>query len=242
VQQNQQVTDIARRFYQWMDERVELTQFLRGFLLRPIPRGVGWRYTLGFASLFVLMNQAATGAILALYYSPTPDHAYDSILYIMNEVTFGSIIRGLHHWGSSAMVALVFIHGALVFWMGAYKYPRELTWIVGVFLLLTVLGLSFTGYLLPWDEKAYWATTVGVNMAGTVPYIGDFVLRVLRGGSELGAMTLTRFYALHTMLLPAVLITLTAVHLFLVVKLGVSVPPELWEKSGSPSQRGPARQ
>jgi menaquinol-cytochrome c reductase cytochrome b subunit len=127
------------------------------------------------------------------------------------------------------MVVLVVLHGIVVFLTAAYKYPRELTWILGVFMLLVVLAFSFTGYLLPWDEKAYWATTVGTNMAGTVPYMGDWVLSTLKGGSELGAMTLIRFYALHTMILPAVLMSLLGAHLFLVIKQGVSVPPKLWD-------------
>ncbi len=213
----------------WVNERIDIVTLKERLITRPIPKGVGLWYTLGFASVFVFMSQAITGAMLALYYSPTPDHAYDSVNYIMNEVTFGTVIRGMHHWGSSAMVVLALAHAAVVFAMAAYKYPRELTWLVGMLMFLVVLGFSFTGYLLPWDEKAYWATTVGTNMAGTVPYVGDYIVRALRGGSTLGAMTLSRFYVAHTMILPAVLIMLTAAHLFLVVRQGVSVPPKLWE-------------
>ncbi|MEK7847641.1 MAG: cytochrome b N-terminal domain-containing protein [Chloroflexota bacterium] len=221
---------VLNQAYQWVDERVGLTELLMALFKRLIPKGVGLWYTIGFASVLVLINQFVTGALLAMYYAPTPDHAYDSILYISNEVTLGSVIRGLHHWGASAMVVLAVLHGIVVFATAAYKYPRELTWIIGVFMLLVVLAFSFTGYLLPWDEKAYWATTVGTNMAGTAPYFGDSVLRALKGGSELGAMTLLRFYSLHTMLLPAILLLLAGAHLFLVVRQGVSVPPGLWEE------------
>ena len=220
---------MVKEAYRWVDERSGFHGLVTGFFLRHIPFGVGWRYTVGFATLFVLINQFVTGVLLSLYYSPTPDHAYASVQFIMTEVMLGSVIRGLHHWGSSAMVVLVVTHGLIVFALGAYKYPRELTWIIGILLLLTVLGFSFTGYLLPWDEKAYWATTVGTNMAGTVPYVGEFVLKAVRGGTELGAMTLGRFYAIHTMILPAALILLIGVHLALVIKLGVSVPPGLWD-------------
>lgn len=240
---NNRKDGVLDQAYQWVDERVGLTELLVALFKRLIPKGVGLWYTVGFASALVFINQLVTGALLALYYAPTPDHAYDSILYISNEVILGSVVRGLHHWGASAMVVLVVVHGIVVFATAAYKYPRELTWIIGVFMLLVVLAFSFTGYLLPWDEKAYWATTVGTNMAGTAPYFGDLVLRALKGGSELGAMTLTRFYALHTMLLPAALLTLLGIHLFLVVKQGVSVPPGLWEEekvAAPPGEKGAA--
>ncbi|MEE8473218.1 MAG: cytochrome b N-terminal domain-containing protein [Dehalococcoidia bacterium] len=217
------------RGYRWVDERVGSTDILIALFKRPIPPGVGLWYTIGFAAVFVFVNQAVTGALLAMYYAPTPDHAYDSILYINNEVALGSVVRGLHHWGSSALLVLVVLHAIVVFVIAAYKYPREITWVLGVLLLLVVLGFSFTGYLLTWDEKAYWATAVGTNMAGTIPYVGDWMLNVMRGGSELGAMTLTRFYTLHVMVLPAALIALLAAHLFLVIRQGVSVPPGRWE-------------
>ncbi len=170
-----------------------------------------------------------TGTVLALFYVPSPDHAYESVQYIQGTLPFGSVLRGLHHWGSSAMVVLVGLHLAVVFVLGAYKRPRELTWIAGVVLLLVVMGLGFTGYLLPWDQKAYWATTVGTNMAGTVPMVGDSLLRIIRGGAEVGAVTLTRFYGLHMLVLPGLLMLVVLVHLYLVVYLGVSVPPWLWE-------------
>ncbi len=212
--------------YSWIDERAGLTRTLAPLLFRKIPKGVGWWYTFGSAALFVFVLQAVTGILLATYYSPSPDHAYDSVSYMNNQAAMGSFIRGLHHWGASAMVVLVVLHMLRIVIMAAYKYPRELTWFVGVVLFVLVMAFGFTGYLLPWDEKAYWATTVGTNMAGTVPLIGGWILMLLRGGAQLGAVTLTRFYALHVLVLPVITVAFIAVHLFLVVRLGISAPPE----------------
>ncbi|MHB0868611.1 MAG: cytochrome b [Chloroflexota bacterium] len=228
------------RIYSWIDERAELTRAFSPLLFRKIPRGVGWWYTFGSATLFVFLLQVVTGLFLAMYYSPSPDHAYDSVGYITDEVVMGSFVRGLHHWGASAMVVLVILHMLRVVVMAAYKYPRELTWFAGVFLLLLTMAFGFTGYLLPWDEKAYWATTVGTNMAGTVPLVGGWLIKLLRGGAELGAVTLTRFYALHVLLLPALTGVFVAAHLYLVVKQGISAPPEM-ESSDPVYRRGRER-
>jgi quinol-cytochrome oxidoreductase complex cytochrome b subunit len=225
------------RVIDWLDERTEIRGIWAALMERNIPIGVNWWFTLGSATLFIFILQAVTGMFLAMYYSPSPDHAYDSIQFIMNEVMFGRVVRGLHHWGASAMVILITLHMLRVFIMGAYKYPREMTWVVGVILLLLTLGFGFTGYLLPWDEKAYWATTVGTNMAGTVPVIGGFLLKVLRGGSELGAVTLTRFYAIHMLVLPALTLVFVGIHLFLVIKQGISAPPGIQEAE---EEAGPA--
>jgi ubiquinol-cytochrome c reductase cytochrome b subunit len=219
------------RSYGWLQDRLNINAIWEALFIRKIPFGVNLLYTLGFVSLALFIVQAITGTILALYYSPSPDHAYDSVEYIMTQVSFGPVIRGIHHWGASAMVVAVVLHMLVTFGMGAYKYPREVTWWLGVGLLGITFAFGFTGYLLPWDEKAYWATTVGTNMAGTVPFIGDFLERVLRGGAQLGALTLTRFYATHMLLLPMLLVSLVAVHLFLVVWQGVSVPPGLWDRA-----------
>ncbi len=220
--------------YDWVDRRTGLTSIWNFLFARRIPLGVGYLYTLGFASMFVFALQAATGIFLAMYYSPSPDHAYNSIQFIMYQVPFGAVVRGIHHWGASAMVVLVVLHMATVFILGAYKYPRELTWMVGVGLLVLTLGFGFTGYLLPWDQKAYWATVVGTNMPGTIPVVGEYVMRIVRGSAELGVLTLTRFFAVHTMLLPAALAGLLLIHLYLVIYHGVSVPPGLWERVPSP--------
>jgi quinol-cytochrome oxidoreductase complex cytochrome b subunit len=143
----------------------------------------------------------------------------------MNGVTFGWLIRGIHHWGASLMVLIVFIHMLRVFVTASFKYPRELTWLVGIGLFLTTLGMGFTGYLLPWHQMAYWATTVGTQIAGTVPFLGEFILKTLRGGPDLSALTLQRFFAAHIWMLPAALAGLIGVHLFLIIKHGESSYP-----------------
>ena len=214
----------------WLDERLGLGPVVRAVFLRHIPVGVNWWYSLGSAALFVFILQVVTGTLLAMNYVPAPDQAYDSIRFIMAEVTSGWFIRGLHHWGATAMVALVLLHLVSVFVMGAHRYPREVIWLFGVGLMLITVGFGFTGYLLPWDQKAYWATTVGTNMIGTVPVLGSALLQLVRGGTEVGAVTLTRFYAMHVLLFPLILTGLAAVHLVLVIYHGVSVTPGLWHK------------
>lgn len=220
---------MASRLSNWLDVRTGWRDVWNGIFLRKVPK-VNWAYTLGSASLFVVVNQMVTGILLTLYYVPTPDHAYDSIQFITTQVAAGWLIRGLHHWGASAMVVLVFLHMLRVIYFGSYKFPREVTWFSGVILFLTVIGFGFTGYLLPWDEKAYWATTVGTQIAGVAPLIGDLALKILRGGQELTAMTLARFYGIHIWVLPAILLSLVGLHLFLVIKHGISTAPKRGEK------------
>jgi len=208
----------------WLDERLGLTTIYTTVLDRKVPK-VNWWFTLGSASLFIFFMQMITGIFLTVYYVPSPNYAYDSIQYIMNDVAYGWLIRGIHHWGASFMVVSVFLHLLRVFFFASYKYPRELTWVTGVFLFLCTLGMGFTGYLLPWNQKAYWATTVGTQIVGTVPFIGDFLLKVLRGGSELSAVTLARFFSVHIWWIPALLTGLITIHLYLVIRLGISNLP-----------------
>ncbi|MCY3552807.1 MAG: cytochrome bc complex cytochrome b subunit [Candidatus Poribacteria bacterium] len=210
---------------EFLKERLPLTEFSE-HLRKPLPKHINLLFSLGSLAMFLLLLQAATGAFLALYYSPSPEHAHNAVTYISEEVPFGAFVRGLHHWGASAMVIIVFLHLLRVVLYGSYKAPRELTWIFGVLLLLVVLGFGFTGYLLPWDEKAYWATVVGVEIASTAPVLGDFVAKVLRGGAEIGAVTLSRFYALHTIWLPWLAFGLVGVHLFFVRYYGSSGIPQ----------------
>lgn len=151
---------MGRRLLRWIKERAGLKALWDAFLERKVPEKVGWWHTLGSATLFLLALQTLTGVALSLYYVPTPDHAYESLQYIMRSVPLGSFIRGLHRWGASLIVVVAVLHLFRVFFMGAYKYPRELTWMIGVFLLALIFGLGFTGYLLPWDNRAYWATEV----------------------------------------------------------------------------------
>ncbi|MFO7585635.1 MAG: cytochrome b N-terminal domain-containing protein [Anaerolineales bacterium] len=214
-----------QKTYNWLDERIGFDDFYNNLLNRPEPRGNWWN-TLGSASLFLFIMQALTGIFLTVYYNPSPDYAYASILYIMNEVQFGWLIRGIHHWGASLMVLVVFIHMLRTFVTASYKYPRELTWLIGIGLLLLTVGMGFTGYLLPWHQMAYWATTVGTAIAGSVPFVGDLILQALRGGPELSALTLQRFYAAHIWILPLLLAALIGVHLFLIIKHGESHWPD----------------
>ena len=211
-------------FGNWLDERLGWKGVWEAIFLRKIPH-VNWLYTLGSATLFVIINQAVTGILLTLYYVPTPDHAYDSVVYITTQLPMGWFIRGLHHWGASAMVVLVVLHMLRVFFYGAYKYPREVTWITGVLLFLITIGFGFTGYLLPWDQRAFWATTVGTRIIGVAPSIGDWLLRVARGGEDLSAVTLARFFGTHVWVLPATLLILVGVHLYLVIRNGISAVP-----------------
>ncbi len=219
---------MTTRVGNWLDERVGWRQVWDAIFLRKIPK-VNWWFTLGSASLFVALNQMITGILLTIYYVPTPDHAYNSVQFISTQVPAGWLIRGLHHYGASAMVILVALHMLRVIFYGAYKYPREVTWFSGVVLLLVTIGFGFTGYLLPWDQKAYWATTVGTRIAGTPPFIGDFILRVVRGGDELSAVTLARFFGVHVWVLPTLLLLLTAFHMYLVIRIGISAVPKRGE-------------
>ena len=212
----------------WLDERVGWKKVWETIFLRKVPK-VNWLYTLGSASLFLAVNQIVTGILLTVYYVPTPDHAYDSVQFITTQVPAGWMIRGLHHWGASAMVVVTVLHMLRIVLHGAYKYPREVTWFSGVALLLIVVGFGFTGYLLPWDQKAFWATTVGTRIAGVAPVIGDSILRVLRGGESLSAVTLARFYGGHVWMLPAALLLLLLIHLYLVIRIGISAPPRRGE-------------
>ena len=197
---------MASRLYQWIDQRLTLKPLEQTLLNEPIPGGASWNYVFGSATLFLFGLQALTGMFLMLYYVPATDHAYDTVQYIQQEVWGGWFVRGLHHWGASAVMMAIGLHMLQVFFDGAYKRPREMMWIVGVGLLALMLGFGFTGYLLPWDQNAYWATQVGINMVGAVPVIGDFMVRVLRGGDTLGALTLSRFFAIHVAFLPAAIV------------------------------------
>ena len=224
-----------RKVYDWLDERIDLRQIRAALLDRAVPDRLTWWHTLGSATLAVFVVQIVTGVVLATYYAASPDHAYDSVQYLETEVRSGALVRGVHHWGSSAMVVLVLAHMVRVFAMGSYKYPREINWVIGVLLFLLVMGFGFTGYLLPWDQKAYWATQVGTNIAGTVPIAGGVLVKLLRGGAQLGAATLTRFYAFHVLWLPLLLGGLALLHLAIVIRQGIAPAPHVLE-SGAPTR------
>jgi quinol-cytochrome oxidoreductase complex cytochrome b subunit len=231
----QQVEQLLLTPVDWLEERSGLVGGVRYFLFRNIPGDMSWLQTLGSATLTAFIVQTVTGAILAMYYKPDPDKAYESIYYITNEVTWGWLVRGMHRWGASVFIILLFLHMGRVFLFGAYKYPRELNWLIGVLLLILGMFEGFTGYLLPWDQTSYWATVVGININGTGPFVGPFLSNILRGGAEIGQETLARFYAIHMLLLPGGLIALIGLHLYLVVRLGVSSPP--WSKKAAGRER-----
>ncbi len=223
------------RVADWLNERLDLAGMRRALLDREVPDRLTWWHTLGSATLTVFVVQVVTGSVLATFYSASPDHAYDSIRYIQTQVPGGSLLRGIHHWAASAMVVLLLAHMVRVFAMGAYKYPREANWLVGVGLFVVVLAFSFTGYLLPWDQKAYWATQVGTSIAGTTPLIGGQLATVLRGGSELGAATLSRFYAFHALWLPGLLLIFVFLHVAAVIRQGIAPRPKALE-DGAPAR------
>ena len=211
----------------WLDERSGASPFLRAMLLRKIPKGTNWYYTLGSATLFAFLSQAVTGVFLAMYYEPDPSRAYSSASHITNDVFLGEFVRGMHKWGATVMIILIFLHMGRTFVFGAYKYPRELNWIIGVVLLVLTLAMGFTGYLLPFDQRSLWATVVGVNINASGPFIGPYLADFLRGGAEFGATTLSRFYAIHMLLIPGLIIALILSHHYLVFKLCTSAPPWL---------------
>jgi quinol-cytochrome oxidoreductase complex cytochrome b subunit len=212
----------------WVDERTSLSGGLRWTMFRKVPKGTNWFYTLGSASMFAFLSQAVTGVFLAMYYRPdAAGGAYESVRHLTNDVFLGEFVRGMHRWGSTVMVILVFLHMGRTFFFGAYKYPRELNWVIGVVLLILTMTMSFTGYLLPFDQRSYWATVVGVNINGTGPHVGPFLSDFLRGGAEFGATTLSRFYAIHMLLVPGAIAAMLGAHLYLVAKLGTTAPPWL---------------
>src|SRR5215210_7235010 len=215
----------------WVDERTSLSGAARWAMFRKVPKGTNWFYTLGSGAMFAFISQAVTGIFLAMYYDPSVTNAYESTRHITNEVFLGELVRGMHKWGSSVMVILIFLHMARVFFFGAYKYPREINWLIGVVLLILTFVMSFTGYLLPFDQRSYWATVVGVNINGTGPLVGPFLSDFMRGGAEFGSTTLSRFYAIHMLLVPGGIIALIGAHLYLVTKLGTTAPP--WLKAES---------
>lgn len=221
---------LAARLAGWLDRRTGWRQLMSPALDEPIPGGSRWAYVFGSGLLFVFVNQVVTGVFLSLYYVPSADHAHTTVSFIQKQVTLGGFLRSLHAYGSSVMVVLLMLHLAQTYIYGAYKSRRELLWLMGCFLLLLVLGMAFTGYLLPWDQKAYFATAVGTNIASEVPGIGGFLKQLLRGGNEMGTLTLSRFFTLHVFLIPALIFAAIAGHLFLFRQAGPAGPPRRTEE------------
>jgi menaquinol-cytochrome c reductase cytochrome b subunit len=211
----------------WVDERTQLSGAARWLMFRKVPKGTNWFYTLGTATMFAFLNQAVTGVFLAMYYDPSPTRAYESARYITNEAFLGEFVRGMHKWGSSVMVILIFLHMARTFFFGAYKYPRELNWVIGVVLVILTFVMALTGYLLPFDQRSLWATVVANNITASGPLVGPYLGDFLRAGPEFGATTLSRFYSIHMLLVPGAIAALIGAHLYLVAKLGTTAPPWL---------------
>jgi menaquinol-cytochrome c reductase cytochrome b subunit len=194
-------------------------------MFRNVPAETSWFQTLGFTAMALFGMQAVTGIILAMYYQPSPNTAYQSIDAITHDVTWGWLVRGMHKWGASAMIVVVFLHLGRVFFFGSYKYPRELTWVTGAILLIMTMFMGLTGYLLVWDQKAYWATVVAVNITASAPILGPYVADILRAGPEFGQDTLSRFYSIHMLVIPGGIATFIGLHLYLITKLGIAEPP-----------------
>jgi len=210
---------------EWLDHRTGIATAVHKFLYEEIPASSGWHQVFGSIAVFLFLTQALTGALLAFNYAPLPGDAYNSLRYILTELTAGRLMRGLHHWGASMMIVVVVLHMVQVFLWGAYKKPRETTWMIGVVLLLLTLAYGLTGYLLPWDNRAYWGTVVTTQIINTVPVLGPYLARLLGGTGSIGVVTFVRFYGLHVLLLPPVTMLLIAFHIYLVRKHGVAPVP-----------------
>lgn len=216
---------LTTRAGDWFNERYQIKEMMEKILKKPVPLwATRWWYCLGGLTAFLFVIQGITGVMLAFYYQPTPDQAYASIQFIESEVRFGASVRMIHHWSANGMIIMVFAHMLRVFIMGAFRKPRELNWVSGVVLFLTTLLFGFTGYLLPWDQRAYWATTVGSEIAGGIPSIGNLILIFLRVGWDISSTTLSRFYALHILVAPVVIIVMMLLHFMMVRRQGVQEP------------------
>jgi len=216
---------ISVRAVDWVDERYQVKKPLEAVLSKPVPKfALRWWYCLGGITAFLFVIQAVTGIMLAFYYKPTPEHALASIQFIETEVRFGASIRAIHHWAANGMIVMCIAHMLRVFIVGAYKAPRELNWVNGVVLLILVLAFGFTGYLLPWDQRAFWATTVGSEIAGSIPVVGELLLVFLRVGWTVSELTLSRFYALHIILLPILTLAMMGLHFLMIRRQGIAQP------------------
>src|ERR1700737_4848092 len=211
-------------FLGWLNHRTGLELLLRTALDEPIPGGARFAYIFGSGLLFIFISQVITGIFLALYYVPSADHAHTTVAYITKAVTAGSFLRSLHTYGASAMVVVLFLHLTQTYVYGAYKGRRELLWLSGCALFGLVLAMAFTGYLLPWDQRAYFATAVGTNAVSEIPWIGESIKRLMRGGTEMGTLTISRFFVAHVFLIPAFIFALVASHIFLFRKAGAAGP------------------
>ncbi|TFB23974.1 cytochrome b6 [Filobacillus milosensis] len=223
---------MLHKLYDWIDERLDVTPIWRDIADHEVPEHVNpahhfsaFVYCFGGLTFFVTVIQVLSGMFLTMYYVPDIVNAWESVKYLQTQVAHGQIVRGMHHWGASVVIVMIFLHTLRVFFQGAYKKPRELNWVVGVLLFFVMLGLGFTGYLLPWDNKAFFATQVGLEIAESVPYIGGDLKTLLAGDPEIvGAKTLARFFAIHVFFLPAALFALMGAHFIMIRRQGISGP------------------
>ncbi|KGA99126.1 cytochrome B6 [Alkalihalobacillus alcalophilus ATCC 27647 = CGMCC 1.3604] len=222
---------MLQKIYDYVDERLDITPMWRDIADHEVPEHVNpahhfsaFVYCFGGLTFFVTVIQILSGMFLTMYYAPDIINAYNSVAYLQQEVAFGVIVRGMHHWGASLVIVMMFLHTLRVFFTGSYKKPRELNWVVGVLIFFVMLALGLTGYLLPWDMKAYFATVVTLQIAESVPFIGGFAKALLAGGDIVGAVTLTRFFAIHVFFLPAALLGLLAAHFIMIRRQGISGP------------------
>src|ERR1700740_3066974 len=217
---------LIQKVSDWFDLRLQLGKPIRETAEHPCPRETAsWFYVFGSAALTCFMLQLVTGILLALIYVPSAAEAWNSLQALNHGVTLGWFIRALHGWGSNFMVALVLIHMAQVFLFGAYKFPRELTWTIGVFLLLMTLGMAFTGQIMRFDQDAYWGLGIGASISSRIPIIGPAVVKLLLGGPIIAGATLSRFFALHVFVIPGMLIAFVGIHVLMVLKLGINEWP-----------------
>ena len=221
----------------WLDERTGIHSSIKEFIHYPVPLYVAknWLYVLGGLTIIAGLLQGITGLLLTFYYDPSSEGAYNSVDYITYQLPLGWLVRGIHHYGASAIIILVVLHMLRTYFFSAYKRPREINWLTGVLMLFITLSFGFTGYLLPWDQKGYWATKVGTEIAGSVPLIGEWIMRFMRGGEILGQATLTRFYSTHIMILPATIGVLVAIHIYQLRFHGMA--PPITEKAKKLSER-----
>ncbi|WP_040951168.1 menaquinol-cytochrome c reductase cytochrome b subunit [Gorillibacterium massiliense] len=222
---------MLKGIYSWIDERLDITPLWRDVADHEVPEHVNpahhfsaFVYCFGGLTFFIVLIQFLSGMFLTMYYVPDIENAYKSVDFLQYNVAFGVIVRGMHHWGASLVIVMMFLHTLRVFFTGAYKAPREMNWVVGMLIFFVILGLGFTGYLLPWDNKAYFATQVGIKIAATTPFIGSYLQTFLQGGDIVGATTLTRFFALHVFFLPALLLALLGGHFYMIRKQGIAGP------------------
>jgi ubiquinol-cytochrome c reductase cytochrome b subunit len=215
---------VGPRLARWLDQRTGINSLLHETLGEPIPGGASWAYIFGSGLLFLFVSQVITGVFLALYYVPSADHAHTTVAYIVKVVTSGSFVRSIHAYGSSGIIILLLLHIGQTVLYGSYKGRRELLWLSGCILLALMLGMAFTGYLLPWDEKSYFASAVGTNLISEVPLIGTPLQELVRGGEQMGTLTVSRFFVLHVFVVPALLIGFIAAHVFFFRKAGAAGP------------------